>query len=135
MPKKLFECEVCKVASPRWRRCDLHYFCDDCERGPGEVSLCFYSEGVLCDLCHKARVEERIRAFGVQEEVLSANQIQCPFCGHLIMDSWELSDYGSRGGETECPDCESEFRFTVYYTDVYYKSYRIERAEEPVPVS
>jgi len=112
----VFECEVCGVKSRRWKRCVEHYRCDDCGTKEG---LCFYTEGVLCGSCKKARVKKRIEVFG--GETQNTGLITCPYCGYKFQDSWEFSD---GGGEMECSDCGQLF-FYEPIVDVTYSTSKI----------
>lgn len=95
-----FACDICGKTSDRcWKRCAEHYRCDDC--GTRE-SLCTYCEGVLCDVCHRARVEKRIADFN--ESTHYTEQIVCPHCGYKVGDSWEVSE-----GRQQCEDCQNEY--------------------------
>ena len=104
-----YVCEVCGKQTQRWRRCEDHYRCDDCGTGDG---LCMYVEGVLCNPCHGARVEERISKFNGDHEY--THEAVCPHCGYVHRDSWDMSE-----GVRNCNDCGREFDLTRH-TEVTY---------------
>ncbi len=95
-------CEVCSKETQRWKRCDDHYKCDDCGTGEG---LCMYCEGVLCDPCHKARVEKRIETFDGDHN--HTHEVVCPHCGYVGNDSWEKAE-----GLQTCADCGCDYEMT-----------------------
>jgi len=43
------------------------------------------------------------------EETYNHEGVECPYCGCVDRDSWELGDGGEGCGETECGECEREF--------------------------
>ena len=97
-------CEVCKTPTPRWRRCDEHYRCDDCG---STDALCAYTEGVLCEACHTDHVNERIRLFN--GDTSCTDEVVCPHCGYEHSDSWECSDHEEG---YVCDDCGHKFTIT-----------------------
>ena len=46
--------------------------------------------------------------------------VECPYCGYVDKDSWELGDGGEGCGDTECGECEKPIlwarRISVSYT-------------------
>ena len=39
------------------------------------------------------------------------NQLECPYCGYIDNDSWELADEDE---DYECPNCEEHFSYESY---------------------
>lgn len=115
----MFTCQICGVVTPRWKRCDTHYRCDDCGTRDG---LCIYTEGVLCVPCRKVLVEFRVQKF--KGDTQHTDEVICPHCGHLYRDSWELDE-----GEQECWECERKFEM-VRYVEVTYSTTKVEKPEE-----
>ncbi len=107
-------CEICGDDVPLWRRCAEHTRCDDCGTRDG---LCFHREGVLCDSCHERRVEERIANFDSVTEY--THEVTCPHCGHVHLDSWEMSE-----GERECGDCGRSYEMERIVT-VEYSTHKV----------
>ena len=83
-------------------RCEKHYRCDDCGSHGRNAQLCTYCEGVLCDVCHSARVKARIETF--HDDTRQTDEIVCPYCGYIHSDSWEYED-----GDVTCCDCDLLF--------------------------
>ena len=50
------------------------------------------------------------------------DNIECPYCGYEIKDSWDYCEDG-KGGTIECPDCGMSFDFDVEY-DPNYSSWK-----------
>ena len=102
------DCRVCQIQLDKgnsrtgWGRCNEHYHCDDC--GTLE-SLCFYTEGLLCDPCHTKRVQGRMASF--KGDTSYASEATCPWCGYEHGDSWELEN-----GIYECGDCGNSYEVT-----------------------
>lgn len=100
-------CGVCGIKlthenSPiGWAYCSEHWKCLDCGESDRR-KLCLFTEGVLCDPCHKRRVNERIEDFKGAPKY--SDQLICPYCGYVIVDAWEISS-----DTYECPDCENDF--------------------------
>ncbi len=42
----------------------------------------------------------------ISENTYNDKGVECPYCGHIDKDSWELGDGGEGCGETECGECE-----------------------------
>ena len=49
------------------------------------------------------------KRFDNEDETYNSEGVECPFCGYIDKDSWELGDGGEGCGEIECPDCEKTF--------------------------
>lgn len=99
----MLTCRVCGKPNPEQIfHCNEHYYCEDCGMREG---LCTYMEGVLCDKCHKARVEKRIVDFS--DDTDFTDEVVCPHCGFKYSDSWEMED----GGHT-CSDCGNKFELS-----------------------
>lgn len=94
-------CNKCSREAERFGlRCETHYCCDDCG---GKNDLVYRVEGLLCESCFRVRVEKRIATFDGDTDY--TRNITCPYCGHVVDDSWEWDDCG----EEECSDCENVF--------------------------
>ena len=53
-------------------------------------------------------------------------QAVCPYCGHVIAESYELGEYGKREcGDHECPHCEQTF-YWRRIVDVRYSTKKVE---------
>jgi len=102
-------------------RCNDCEFCDDC--GTRE-NLCYYTDGLLCDQCHKKKVKKRIETFN-EDDARNTDEIICPYCGYELSESYEFSDHG----KYNCPDCENEFEYSRYI-EVNYSTNKI---SVPVP--
>ena len=117
----MFECTVCgKPDSKYFRRCEEHYYCDDCGT---RDDLCTHTEGVLCGPCHKKRVAKRMAEF--DGDTGCTNEVTCPHCGYEFSDSWEMSE-----GEHECPDCDNTFEIERH-VEVTYATYKGHNAKLP----
>lgn len=120
----MLNCKLCGQPATHIFRCDDHYRCDDC--GTKE-KLCYYTEGILCQSCHTARVNERIAKFN--RDTRYTKEAMCPYCGYEQSDSWELSD-----GEYECPDCGNSYEVEVVVTVEYSTSkLPVKATKEPQP--
>ena len=53
------------------------------------------------------------------EETSSESGLICPYCGNEDRDAWEMIG-DSECGETECGQCEREFRWSIYTSTTYY---------------
>lgn len=106
------KCDKCGKSITHVDRCDDCYKCDDCGT---RDDLCSYIEGVLCETCHKARVQKRIENFNGDTQY--QDNIICPYCGDKNEDSWEVE---GDSGEIECDECGNTFEYerdvTVDYT-------------------
>ena len=112
-------CDLCDEPISHFaKRCDEHYRCDDC--GTRE-RLCTYFEGVLCERCHRVRMDARIAAFA--GDIKHTPEAVCPHCGYVMGDSWE---YGE--GRNNCPDCDNEFKLTRN-TETTYSTEKTDAAE------
>ena len=120
-------CDVCGEPSTRWKRCDSHYVCDNCGLGPDGygVSITYTSIGLLCDDCHKIKIEERIRNFN--RDTIYEPCITCPYCGEVYADSWEYIEGGDVG--IECYECGNTFALEIVH-DVSYTTRKKETQDE-----
>ncbi len=48
------------------------------------------------------------------------NEIVCPYCGYEFNDSWEFNR--DESGETDCPECDRKFKYSVNITVDYSTS-------------
>lgn len=46
------------------------------------------------------------KRFDTEDETDNSEGLECPYCGWVDKDSWELGDGGEGIGEIECSDCE-----------------------------
>jgi len=74
-------------------------------------------EGVLCDPCHRARVEKRIETFDGNHD--DTHEAVCPHCGYVEGDSWEMIE-----GLRNCPDCKREYELTRNI-EVTYTTFKV----------
>ena len=107
---KLNECKICKEPTGGLFRCEKHYCCDGCGLSK---NLCYYTEGLLCNDCHKIRVEKRVIEF--DGDTHFQWMIICPYCGMKYNDAFEWDDDGKR----ECDDCERIFEYERIVTIEY----------------
>jgi len=49
------------------------------------------------------------KRFDTEDETYNSEGVECPFCGWVNRDSWELGDGGEGCGEIECGECEKTF--------------------------
>lgn len=99
----MFKCNICGEKATSINRCNEHYRCDDCGTKTG---LCTYTDGVLCEACHKIRVQKRIDNF--DEDTEYTDEIICPWCGYVGVDSWDIN---SDEGTLCCSDCGKDFKY------------------------
>lgn len=103
--RKFGECEICGASPASAWRCHEHWRCDDC--GSREQP-CYRNGGVLCDECHKARMDAKIAEIERKPiDTKYESEAICPWCGYRHSDSWEMSE-----GEHECHDCERRFELS-----------------------
>lgn len=111
-------CDLCNtvdLSGGNFHRCREHFACDCCGAGQGSKPLCSYgrAEGVFCEGCWRARMDERIALFCGDTE--STREPVCPWCGHGMSDWIDLQD-----GTRQCASCEHDFHLdrdvTVTFT-------------------
>lgn len=100
-------CSVCgEKTKPFLRRCLEHHKCDVC--GSRE-NLIQDKSGIFCQKHWQEKIEKQIEDFHGSTDY--TDLITCPYCGHVITDSWEYND--EDGCEVECPHCENVFVLAV----------------------
>ena len=55
----------------------------------------------------------------ITNDTYNSEGVECPFCGHIDKDSWELGDGGEGTGEIECGDCEKTFTWERHISVSY----------------
>lgn len=103
--------EECSIS-----RCVKHDNCDDCGKSRKECeflknNLVFRTTGLVCNSCHKKRMDKKIEEFSGDTDYTS--EIICPHCGYEYDCSNEYAD--DNGKYIDCSECDNTFELGVHF--------------------
>lgn len=60
----------------------------------------------------------------ITNDTYNSDGVECPYCGYVDKDSWELGDGGEGCGEIECGECEKLFNWQRMIS-INYRGFKI----------
>lgn len=98
------KCRVCGKKDPEHIfHCEDHYKCEDC----GTKDHLITGERLLCGTCLTERIVKDMNNFHGDTDY--TDEITCPYCGHVQMDSWESTER-----EYDCAHCEKPYNVQIF---------------------